>query len=44
MTTAIEVPAGTMGTPHHEAPVSLKARTQAVDAIEDIVYGSVSGC
>lgn len=38
----MEAPAGVMDVPHHESPEPLKARTQAVDAVEDIVYGSVS--
>uniref|UniRef100_L2FBB1 Amino acid transporter arg-13 n=1 Tax=Colletotrichum fructicola (strain Nara gc5) TaxID=1213859 RepID=L2FBB1_COLFN len=33
-----------MDIPHHDAPVSLKkSRTAALEAIEDIVYGSVAG-
>lgn len=32
-----------MEIPHHDAPVSLKkSRTAALEAMEDIVYGSVS--
>ncbi|KAK1973116.1 mitochondrial carrier [Colletotrichum sublineola] len=33
-----------MEIPHHDAPISLKkSRTAALEAIEDIVYGSVAG-
>ncbi|ROT37458.1 amino-acid transporter arg-13 [Sodiomyces alkalinus F11] len=39
----IDSPASAMDIPHHEPPVTLRSQTAAIEAVEDIVYGSTAG-